>query len=405
MAASLPPSTTSSLSTSSTRSALFGPLTTTFTLPSNCNLLVASTEPSKPLPNNAFRGRYCSPRFPYVGTAIGEDYRCWPSATSSGALRTDPFLAGGFYSPGLICPAGYAEACRVVQTGPTPTPSSETGTANGKAEWQFDFALKVSETAVGCCPRYGHSSPSAVSYRIDLLTATSTRSSFSCVLGATRIGNSGGGPNAGNGTDVSFQVCEQLVTSPLSVFGCGPSGPGPVTLLATTLDENETLSSGSCNSFRAIRKMGDSYNSKILKTDSTVKITAPMFQLVHQSSDLTAPMSTSNPSVTPGVNSPTSSFSTLSADSDTKLSTAAKAGLGVGVSIGVIALILAATVYISRRRGRQGKVVLEEQTTFEKPELEQPEKPLAVELEQPYLGELDSRSVPAELAGDVPQVR
>ncbi len=69
------------------------------------------------------------------------DTNCWPPrAATVASTGQDLVEAGwGFYSPGLVCPAGYVSAC--------------SATAGGSSDWQPQWSLTSGETAVGCCPR------------------------------------------------------------------------------------------------------------------------------------------------------------------------------------------------------------------------------------------------------------
>lgn len=71
-----------------------------------------------------------------------DDASCWPGTSSGAATPSASFHGWGFYSPGTICPTGYAGAC------------SATGGAGGSRDWPVQFRLLEGETAVGCCPRY-----------------------------------------------------------------------------------------------------------------------------------------------------------------------------------------------------------------------------------------------------------
>lgn len=116
---------------------ILGPLTTTFTQPPSCTTAMVEPDASGLF---AFLGHTC-------GVSNGNDFgfddtSCWP-ATSSGAAAPSTSLQGwGFYSPGTICPSGYASAC------------SATGGAGSLTGWPIQFELLDRETAVGCCPRY-----------------------------------------------------------------------------------------------------------------------------------------------------------------------------------------------------------------------------------------------------------
>lgn len=74
---------------------------------------------------------------------IEDAITCWPP-TSKGAPTPIVSPGGwegyGFYSPGLVCPAGYTSAC--------------TATEGGHSDWDVQFSMTQGETAVGCCPRY-----------------------------------------------------------------------------------------------------------------------------------------------------------------------------------------------------------------------------------------------------------
>lgn len=113
-----------------------GPLTTTWTPPASC-----STPTWLCIENdcrNVWQGQMC------VSGGIQDDYRCWP-LTSEGAkfpLSYPPLLGWGFYSPGVVCPAGYTSACSAT------VGDDDLGSTTGFA---FQFALTRGETAIGCC--------------------------------------------------------------------------------------------------------------------------------------------------------------------------------------------------------------------------------------------------------------
>ncbi|OTB03196.1 hypothetical protein M426DRAFT_12783 [Hypoxylon sp. CI-4A] len=78
----------------------------------------------------------CTSSFTYVGY---DDPDCWPPRSSSISLPTDILLSGwGYYSPGILCPAGHTSACFA--------------TAGGHSDWQPQIPLQSDETAAGCCP-------------------------------------------------------------------------------------------------------------------------------------------------------------------------------------------------------------------------------------------------------------
>lgn len=109
---------------------LLGPLTTTFTQPPECTTAVAQAS------GEALLGRLAE----VCGAETGAiDTPCWPT-TSFGVPSPSTDSAGwGFYSPGIVCPAGHTSAC------------SATGGLLGKKDWTLQYSLSDSETAVGCC--------------------------------------------------------------------------------------------------------------------------------------------------------------------------------------------------------------------------------------------------------------
>lgn len=116
---------------------ILGPLTTTFTQPPTCTIAMAKQE------DNALAGFLAHTCALPQHNSIGfDDASCWPGTSSGAATPSAPFQGWGFYSPGTICPTGYASAC------------SATGGASSSRGWPVQFQLLEGETAVGCCPRY-----------------------------------------------------------------------------------------------------------------------------------------------------------------------------------------------------------------------------------------------------------
>jgi len=111
-----------------------GPLTTTFTPPAACALAIQDCKTC----TQARLGKSCD-----ATNGPMDVGSCWPG-TSTGA---PPAPSGGFYSPGLACPAGHAVAC------------TATGGSGGNSGWPLQFKLGAEETAVGCCPSYVRSTP------------------------------------------------------------------------------------------------------------------------------------------------------------------------------------------------------------------------------------------------------
>ncbi len=113
---------------------VLGPLTTTFTPPPACTFAVAGPCGSSPC-SVAFWGQSCD-----ASTGAVDAATCWPATASGAVSLAAPFHGWGFYSPGTLCPSGYASAC------------SATAGAGGGAGWEMEFPLEADETAVGCCP-------------------------------------------------------------------------------------------------------------------------------------------------------------------------------------------------------------------------------------------------------------
>ena len=126
-----------------------GPLTTTFTPLPGCTTLFVSPDQ----PYYLYQGQTCTDSETFV-----DDPQCWPTPETlrSRSIAAENLSGRGFYSPGLVCPAGFTSACRLTgtyhQAFPTATESSTWRTAFDP-NFQFQFGLLPEETAVGCCPR------------------------------------------------------------------------------------------------------------------------------------------------------------------------------------------------------------------------------------------------------------
>ncbi|KAK6521288.1 hypothetical protein TWF506_001512 [Arthrobotrys conoides] len=124
---------------------ILGPLLTTYTPSRSCTIPVHICTRNGPygLRNCfAFRAQSCSlTTISRTSTNVVPDDQlsCWPSWTEAAPIITSGPVRGlGAYSPGLICPSGYATAC--------------TSTYGGHGNFQFQFPLTPGETAAGCCP-------------------------------------------------------------------------------------------------------------------------------------------------------------------------------------------------------------------------------------------------------------
>ncbi|KAF2234112.1 hypothetical protein EV356DRAFT_502747 [Viridothelium virens] len=133
----------------STTRTVLGPLTTTYTFPEACTNLVAAQGEGQ---GNAWQAQSCA-----VSTFSDDTYTdsqeddaaCWPTVTAS--TPTPPLEGWGFYSPGLVCPAGWTSACTAALSSNGQTSPVISGTS-----FTPQWSLTAGETAVGCCPTYGY---------------------------------------------------------------------------------------------------------------------------------------------------------------------------------------------------------------------------------------------------------
>lgn len=111
-----------------------GPLTSTFTQPPECTTAIAEASGGVVLGRLA---QVCGAETGVVDTS------CWPSTGGGVSHPSTDSFGWGFYSPGVVCPAGHTSAC------------SATGGPHSivKSDWPLQYTLSASETAVGCCPR------------------------------------------------------------------------------------------------------------------------------------------------------------------------------------------------------------------------------------------------------------
>lgn len=102
-----------------------GPLTAPWSWPAGCEALYVNPEH----PASAWAAQGPCP--------TGEQSTCWPPRTVTGDDAKN--FHAGFYSPGLVCPAGFTTACSTVSNKPGGNmPQSQ--------------SLLAGETAIGCCP-------------------------------------------------------------------------------------------------------------------------------------------------------------------------------------------------------------------------------------------------------------
>ncbi|KAF7551818.1 hypothetical protein G7Z17_g4745 [Cylindrodendrum hubeiense] len=110
-----------------------GPLTTEFTYPASCTVVVKNCETC----DGGWQAQTCSDNTSN-SQGVQDNVDCWPDRDDP-QLPTGVAVNGwGFYSPGISCPVGYSTACVA------------TGSKDGG--WPFQFVVLQGETAVGCCP-------------------------------------------------------------------------------------------------------------------------------------------------------------------------------------------------------------------------------------------------------------
>ncbi|KAI9163633.1 hypothetical protein HJFPF1_05254 [Paramyrothecium foliicola] len=273
---------------------LIGALTTAWSIPQSCtvNFVVCSTC------IGLYQGQKClaEPDPNNGDSQLQDNYECWPPRnTRVNRPPSHPLVGWGFYSPGLACPTGYVSAC--------------TAEYDRRPEWDIQFNLRPSETAIGCCPE-----------------------GFTCT---NRFGN----------------TCMQVATDGMEVLTATCSGTNMAgSAMATLSSDTITIT--------------DSASSETV-TERTYTMWAPMFQLNFQSTDVETttssgprPGSTQKPPAG-STSEPTAASTTSeplpSSDSQTSsggLSTGAAAGIGAGVAVAAIAALLLIAFLIWRRRRR-----------------------------------------------------
>ncbi|KAH6605811.1 hypothetical protein Trco_004964 [Trichoderma cornu-damae] len=320
---------------------LLGPLTTTWTMPETCSVFLSPCSTC----DQGFRAQSCNAA---SSGRVQDNAGCWPPAKTGIASPTWPFNGWGFYSPGLACPAGYVTACTAVY--------------GQRPQWDTQFTLISSETAVGCCP------PG--------FTCTNNGGN-TCMTTATQT------------TVVPTGFCDgtNIANSGMATF------PTAVTITRTITD-------------------GVSVLKQVSISTRTVVLFAPMFQLNFQASDLpastTATSAASTTSFTSSAATNTSSQqSTTSAadggsssNSSGGLSSGAKVGLGVGISFGVIITIALFSLIFYYRRSKRAQLPSES----EFPNNQGPEAYQAPKMKQSpgQVYEMGVYHAPAELPSDNP---
>ncbi|KAL6806768.1 hypothetical protein GGI42DRAFT_292537 [Trichoderma sp. SZMC 28013] len=308
---------------------LLGPLTTTWTMPESCSIYM----PPCSTCTQGFRGQSCNA---ISDGRVQDNTACWPPAKPGIASPSWPFVGWGFYSPGIACPAGYMTACTAVY--------------GQRPQWDIQFTLVSSETAVGCCP-----------------------TGFACA-------NINGNTCVATATDTAVPTafCDgtKLTDSGTETF------PHVITVTQTdTASETVDVETSSL----------------------TMVLYAPMVQINFQASDL--PASTTTASTTLATTRTTASTSqqtsTSAADNSvgkgsSGLSNGAKVGLGVGLGLGAAFLLAFAGFIYYYRRSKRSQIAI----SSELPNNEIAEETPKVKKVPGQVYEMGDYYAPAELPGD-----
>lgn len=276
---------------------LLGPLTTAWEPPSGCTAFV----PQCSTCGVGWFGQTCVTDSGDTTAHAEDDPECWPPRSEGVRDHTWPLQGWGYYSPGLECPVGYSTACYA--------------TYGGSSDWDIQFALRPSETAVGCCPTY-------VSLRelpVTGLGLTTNYRGFDCTWanGQTCVAT------GSTATIVQATVCED----PDQTAPTRKTFPDIVNITSTDSD-------------------GSTVTAQVTRT---INLYAPLFQLNYQPTDLI----TTTTGSTSGTTTGSQSTSTGESGGSGGLSTGAAAGIGVGGGIAALAIVFAAFMVGKKRRARR----------------------------------------------------
>ncbi|EMD00377.1 hypothetical protein BAUCODRAFT_162095 [Baudoinia panamericana UAMH 10762] len=191
----------STTSPSTSRSAL-GPLSSQFTPPAGCSVVIQACSGTGC--NYGWQAQSCVPTAP-AGGSIEDNMQCWPSATVP--IPTPPLKGWGFYSPGVpSCPVGYTVAC--------------SASIGALSNWGYgpQFPLVVGETAIGCCPS-GYECQSAPGVAQTCISTATTGQSFPMGL-CSSFSTSGLSTYIVGGTTtvISSSFTSTVTTSEFTVF-------------------------------------------------------------------------------------------------------------------------------------------------------------------------------------------
>ncbi|KAL7938640.1 hypothetical protein V8C35DRAFT_288748 [Trichoderma chlorosporum] len=310
---------------------LLGPLTTTWTMPETCSIYM----PPCATCGQGFRAQSCNA---ISGGRVQDNTACWPPATQGVSSPGWPFEGWGFYSPGIVCPAGYVTACTAVY--------------GQRPQWDTQFTLVSSETAVGCCP-----------------------SGFTCA-------------------NINGNTCTQTAIS---------------TSISTAFCDGTKLTSAATWIFPEVVTVTqtDTASSVDVETSTvTMVLYAPMFQLNFQSTDLPASttatrttLSTSSRQTSSESQQTTSSAADNSTgtNSSAGLSSGAKVGLGVGLGLGIAFLLAFSAFIFYYRRSKRGTPLRSELADTEVPQVTEDPK---VKKAPGQVYEMGDYYAPVELPGD-----
>lgn len=144
---------TTILSAESTSSFILGPLTTTFTAPTQCSQAYWASASDRVYDPTI--GQACASISGEITYTQEND--CLPPVNKSSiigsllgpsVITSTSYQYTGYYSPGIACPAGYTTAC-AVQGGTNGIQSA----LPSFQSFSFIYSALANETAVGCCPQ------------------------------------------------------------------------------------------------------------------------------------------------------------------------------------------------------------------------------------------------------------
>ncbi|KAE9367963.1 hypothetical protein N431DRAFT_471345 [Stipitochalara longipes BDJ] len=274
-----------------------GPLTTTFTPAATCTVPVIACSTC----SYGWAAQTC-----FSGGI--EDYTaCWPGTSSGVPAPTPPLQGWGFYSPGLLCPQGYASACGAVET--------------AAGTWKPQFPLQTGETAVGCCPS-GYA------------CTTQASGTGTCALVATSTGIAVSTCSAGKAEPVSTVAIPLTVTSKLEASSFTVYAP----LIQLVYQKSDVAAPSISSSGTNSTKSKATATTSPSKNSTTTSASAPI-----QTSSLIGYTPGSAPSVTQNVQSSSTSGAPSTTNSTPSSGVSIMGSLGIKryIALGGIAALFA----------------------------------------------------------------